>query len=239
MINPAFVGFVLRVVFDSGLVRRKMPIMKTNLLSKNTLSFSALFILVGFNRHAQLPFKPVGADSSMMRMKAMRMRKSFLRGVRLSVALILCLDGAIVLHDAKAETTNATAAILQQPRFGEGLTWIGANEPSEVESRRLLDTLNNLNQPSWREEVEGFLRDNPNSPWAASLHHAYASFCRRTGRTTKALQHWEEAWALLKQDNSENGKRVGGAVLASWPELLSSLGRLQRLSEIISDGERW
>jgi len=95
--------------------------MKTTLLTSTGFSLSALFIRTGFNGQTQLPFNPLAAASSMMRMKAMRMRKSCLRGVRLSVAMVvLCLDGAIWIHDANAGTTNATAAILQQSRFREG-----------------------------------------------------------------------------------------------------------------------
>src|SRR5205085_7807823 len=139
----------------------------------------------------------------------------------------------------ETQDISSTEAVLRKPVFREGLVWTGSVEPPPAESARLLAIISNLSQPTWTSEVETFLHDYPNSPWAASLHHAYASFCRRTGRTTKALTHWEGAWDLLKSDTSERGKRVGGAVLASWTDLLSSLGRVQKLQELVQAGDHW
>src|SRR5437899_2690910 len=114
--------------------------------------------------------------------------KSITQAVRLAATLVLCLSCIPRAHAADApEATNSTQAILKRPGFREGLTWIGTNEPTTVESDRLWGIVTNLSQPSWREQVEAFLAEYPSSPWAASLHHAYASFCRRTGRTSKAL----------------------------------------------------
>ena len=91
----------------------------------------------------------------------------------------------------------------------------------------------------WQAKLEIFLRDHPDSPWAASLHHDYACHCQRIGRTSKALEHWEAGWKKVKTDTSEIGRRLGGAILANWMEQLSSLGRLDKLKELIVAGDHW
>ncbi|HTV42180.1 MAG TPA: RHS repeat-associated core domain-containing protein [Candidatus Sulfotelmatobacter sp.] len=96
-----------------------------------------------------------------------------------------------------------------------------------------------MDKPVWRAGVEKFLQEHPNSPWAASLHYDYASYCRRSGRTTKALEQYQAAWSLVKNDHSLSGHRLGGAILANWTDLLSSLGRLEQLKELIAIGDGW
>jgi RHS repeat-associated protein len=139
---------------------------------------------------------------------------------------------------AQSEATNTAQTILQDQSLGQKLVWVGATEPAENENRELLDILRNLNTGDWRQRVEQFLEQHPASPWAASLHHVYASYCRETGRTTKALDHWQSAWLLLKNDSSEQGKRLGNEVLTEWMSLLSSLGRLETLRELVAEGNK-
>ena len=156
---------------------------------------------------------------------------NFIKGIFLAIFFIAAI------HTAKGQTT--TQQILQMHTFREGLVWIGDNEPSEAENYKLLEVLNHLHQPSWRTELEQFLQDYPQSPWAASLHYDYASFCRRTGRTTEALEHFEAAWSLTKNDESAQGERLGVALLANWMDILSSLGRGDKLKGLIATGDHW
>jgi RHS repeat-associated protein len=151
--------------------------------------------------------------------------------------LAICLAGA--MNAAQAQTTNSTGQILQRHTFREGLVWIGDKEPDEAENQELLAVLDHLDKPAWTAALEQFLKDHPQSPWAASLHYDYASFCRRTGRTTKALEHFEAAWTLAKIDPSPQGQRLGGTVLANWTDLLSSLGRSEQLKMLIAEGDTW
>jgi RHS repeat-associated protein len=154
-------------------------------------------------------------------------------------ALAIWFSCCIQIHAAEIQTTNSTQEILQMQTFREGLVWTGNKEPGDAENLELLEVLKHLDQPWWTAGVEQFLKDHPNSPWAASLRHDYASFCRRTGRTTKALEQWEAAWALVKNDTSPQGKQLGGAILGNWTDLLSSLGRLDELKELIAAGDQW
>jgi YD repeat-containing protein len=160
-----------------------------------------------------------------------------------SIVLAVCLAGSIRTGQAQpagqVQTTNTTQQILQMQTFREGVVWIGGKEPSEAENKQLLDILNNLDKPSWRSSLEKFLQEHPKSPWAASLEYDYASFYRRTGRTTKALEQFETAWTLAKNDTSPQGQNLAGAILANWMDLLSSLGRSDKLKELIAVGDQW
>src|ERR1051325_1667753 len=149
-------------------------------------------------------------------------------GMRKIFAVALLIIIGCGGHMTANSAASSTEAILLEPGFREGLVWTGTKEPSGAESDRLLRIVTSLDQPTWSGEVEKFLEDNPSSPWAASLHHAYASFCRQAGRTTKALKHWEAGWNLVKSDQSQNGRMVRGAILTEWMSLLSSLGRVEK-----------
>jgi len=145
---------------------------------------------------------------------------------------------ACTLQTAKAQPDTAKQQILGMHSFREGIVLTGSQTPGDDENQELLQVLRRLNQPSWTADLEQFLKNHPQSPWAASLHYDYASFCRRTGRTTKALEHFEAAWALLENDATPQGQRLTGAVLADWADLLSSLGRLEKLKELMALGRQ-
>jgi hypothetical protein len=53
------------------------------------------------------------------------------------------------------------------------------------------------------------------------------------------LEQFQAAWALVKNDKSSQGQRLGGTILANWTDLLSSLGRLEQLKELIAVGDGW
>lgn len=151
--------------------------------------------------------------------------------------LAICLVGGI--DRATAQTTNATQQILDFKTFPQGIVLIGDKAPTEAENKELLEVLNHLDETWWTSGLEQFFSDHPKSPWAASLHNDYASFCRETGRTTKALEQWQAGWDLVKNDNSSAGQKLGGSILANWMDLLSSLGRSDKLKELITVGNSW
>ena len=152
------------------------------------------------------------------------------------IVLATCLVGAIPVQ---AQPTNSTQQILQMESFQEGLVWVGDQMPAEAENKELLEILNHLHESWWTSGVEQFLRGHPQSPWAASLRHDYAMFCRSTGRTSKALEQWATAWPLVRADASPTGQKLAGTILANWMDLLSSLGRLEKLKELVAVGDQW
>ena len=159
--------------------------------------------------------------------------------MRLSLVLAVWAGWVARTGATEMGARGSAQAIMEQPGFQEGLLWLGADEPPVQQSDRLWEVVRHLDQPSWTGEAERFLGEYPASPWAASVHHAYASFCRRTGRTSKALAHWERAWGLVKEDTSRSGRLLGGTILAHWSELLWSLGQVEKLEELVSAAEGW
>src|SRR5260370_23230225 len=144
--------------------------------------------------------------------------------------VLVCFASAAYAY---VDGTNYTQGVLDQPGLPEGLLWVGTDAPSANESASLWNIVTSLSHPSWRDQVEGFFETYPSSPWAASLHHAYAAFCRRTGRTTKALEHWGAAWALASTNSADASHKAGGMSLASWTDQLSSLGRIEQLAKVV------
>ncbi|HTV41864.1 MAG TPA: RHS repeat-associated core domain-containing protein [Candidatus Sulfotelmatobacter sp.] len=153
----------------------------------------------------------------------------------IGITLAICFAGLVHVQ----AQTNLIQQILQMKTFREGLVLTGTNQPTDAENKELLEVLTHLNESWWRAGLEQFFSDYPNSPWAVSLHYDYACFCRRTGRTTKALENYEAAWNLAKNDTDPEGQRLSGTVLANWTDLLSSLGRLEKLKELIAIGDNW
>ncbi|HEV2331373.1 MAG TPA: cysteine peptidase family C39 domain-containing protein, partial [Verrucomicrobiae bacterium] len=153
----------------------------------------------------------------------------------IGITLAVCFAGLVHVQ----AQTNLTQQILQMKTFREGLVLTGTNQPTDAENKELLEVLTHLNKSWWRTGLEQFFSDYPRSPWAVSLHYDYACFCRRTGRTTKALENYEAAWNLVKNDTDPEGQCLSGTVLANWTDLLSSLGRLEKLKELIAIGNNW
>jgi len=152
------------------------------------------------------------------------------------MVLAVCFIG--MMQTVRAQN-NLTQQILHKQIFREGLVCLTNTTPTEAENRELLEVVSHLQESWWTAGLEQFFKDYPDSAWAPSLHYDYAAFCRRTGRTTKALEQFAAAWALLKDNTSPQGRRLGGAVLANWTDLLASLGRAKELKPLIAAGDNW
>ena len=135
-----------------------------------------------------------------------------------------------------AQGQTPTEQVLQMRTFEQGLVWTGKQVPDDAESQDLLNILSHASEEGWTTNVENFFTSHPQSPWSASLHHDYAAYCRGVGRTSKALEQWQTAWDLVKDDDSPSAKKLAGSIVANWMDLLSSLGRLEQLKELIAIG---
>ena len=149
----------------------------------------------------------------------------------ISATIGLCFIGTV-----QGQTVNSTEQVLQNRTFEQGLVWIGSKAPSDAESQDLLNILNHASDEGWTTNFENFFNDHPQSPWSASLHHDYAVYCRGVGRTSKALEQWQTAWGLVKDEVSPAGRKLASSIIANWMDLLSSLGRLEQLKELIAIG---
>ena len=149
------------------------------------------------------------------------------------ITAVFCV--CVLVHVATAQTT--TEQILQLQKFPDGLVLTGNQSPTEAENTALLQVLNQMDSPTWTTNLEKFLTAHPQSPWTASLRHDYAKLCQSSGKTTKALEQWEAAWPLVKNDDSPAGHALAGTILANWMEQLASLGRYQKLQELSAAGD--
>jgi hypothetical protein len=122
--------------------------------------------------------------------------------------------------------------------FHRPLEWIGSQPPTEQESRLLFEALElwlASGKPSEPIEIEQFLGQVPDSPWAASLHASLGHHYFDHGRYSMALRHWELAYDLTRDDPTDPAKGLADYTLAFWTRLLASLGRLEALSLLYAE----
>jgi RHS repeat-associated protein len=83
--------------------------------------------------------------------------------------------------------------------------------------------------------LTSFLRRYPDSPWRVGLLVNLGLIYRQTGYITRALEAWEEAWALGKDETGRRAKVLvdrGVGQLAEWN---SRLGRYDRLETLLAE----
>lgn len=150
---------------------------------------------------------------------------------------VCCVVLSIFAFQIRAQDASALAKqISHSPAFGPHIVWVGTTPPAIEDSQAAWAALE-----TWRTNgfevglsaVEAFLEKHPASPWAASLHANMGKVYRERGRYTLALQHWEQAWHLAKEYTSGDGKLVADFTLAYWTRLLSSLGRIETLNDLV------
>ena len=157
--------------------------------------------------------------------------RSFLR-----LGLVAIIVGA-PFDRLAARADLVAATVSEQNLISGGLAWLGKNPPSEQETARFREILRDVARPDFEPMIERFFTDYPNSPWMAAVHHVYAGHCRGAGLTTRALQHWEDAWLLVKDDPTPKARELAGGILTEWVSLLSSLGRLNDLQQLMEAGK--
>lgn len=134
--------------------------------------------------------------------------------------------------------STVTDRIATSRYFPEPLLWVGLAAPNEIESRLLEDILKDGKQNGSYQataELEAFLTELPDSPWAVSLRSNLGYYYRVRGRYTRALELWRAAWAATRHFESGAGRRVADYTLIHWAQLLASLGRVEELEMIMAE----
>jgi RHS repeat-associated protein len=135
-----------------------------------------------------------------------------------------------------ASPLTVAEQISQKRTFRQQLLWVGTLAPSEADSQALLtalETFRTTGNEAGIAALEGFLISRPRSPWGPSLHSQLGAYYRQAGKYSMALTHWETAWKATSEFTSGSGKAVADFTLANWSALLSSLGRIEALDEIM------
>jgi hypothetical protein len=79
------------------------------------------------------------------------------------------------------------------------------------------------------------LEQNPGSRWRASLLTNLGHIYRRTGYFSRALDAWEEAWKLAKDETEPKLKVIADRAVGELAQLNASLGRFERLEQLFED----
>jgi RHS repeat-associated protein len=89
-----------------------------------------------------------------------------------------------------------------------------------------------------REDLEQLVHDFPGAPLTPVLQNTLASRYRMAGRHTLALQHWDAVWNQLKDETNAVSRQTADHALVSQLELLSSLGRVDRMHDLLKAAEK-
>jgi RHS repeat-associated protein len=80
-----------------------------------------------------------------------------------------------------------------------------------------------------------FLNQYPHSAWKASLLTNLGILYRRSGHWTEALNSWEEAWRLSKNEKDPNACKIADAAVGYLVEFNSRIGRYDQIKELLSE----
>lgn len=124
--------------------------------------------------------------------------------------------------------------------FNQRLVWVGSDSPTEAESEQLWNTfIYAKHLDASLNGLEAFIHTHTNSPWRPSLELNMANRYRQTGYFSLALDHWESAWRATQTATDIKARQVADSSLANLLELLSSLGRTDRMKTFLDEaGDR-
>jgi RHS repeat-associated protein len=136
-----------------------------------------------------------------------------------------------------AEPTDAE--IFRARVFEEPLVPIGGpTNPSE--NRALAAAISVYLDQGGGEQLDAlrqFLASHSTSPWRASLLAGMGVVYRRTGRFSRALAAWDEAWALARSSTEPRARAVGDGAVGHLFELNARLGRFDVLERLFTEIE--
>jgi len=122
--------------------------------------------------------------------------------------------------------------------FAEPLVPTGTTSPGE--NKELVQSLIAFSQRRNNDDVsalKSFLNEHPSSPWRLSLLTDVGIFYRYTGNFLKALDAWEQAWQIGKNETQPEVVTVANSAVAELAELNSRLGRYERLIPLLAEVE--
>lgn len=85
------------------------------------------------------------------------------------------------------------------------------------------------------EGCAAFCTSDPDSPWAASVNGRLGLTWLRMGRLERAVTHLEKAWSLSRDLKDARGRAFADEVVGQLADLMGSLGRADRLGQILAE----
>ncbi|MGH3631307.1 MAG: tetratricopeptide repeat protein, partial [Sciscionella sp.] len=162
------------------------------------------------------------------------------RSFRIAVPLIIALASINTIFATANQSAHAApsdADIFRSQGFEEPLVPIGGKTTAS-ENVALQSAIAAYSKRTERDDhsaIIRFLRDYPKSPWNAALFTNLGLEYRKTGWFLKALDAWEKAWALGKNDKSTRGKVLMDRAVGELGELNARLGRREKVETILQE----
>jgi RHS repeat-associated protein len=119
--------------------------------------------------------------------------------------------------------------------FEEPLVPIGV-EPTAAENAALAAALLSYSKRSSPDDfssLTGFLEAYPKSPWNAALLTDLGFGYYNTGRYSKALEAWSQAWPLAKAASDPQGKALADRSVGELAYMYARLGRMIELDALL------
>lgn len=128
--------------------------------------------------------------------------------------------------------------IFQSGAFIEPLVPVGSGKASATENAALASaTLSFVDRTASGDTsaLNGFLDAHPDSPWRASLLTNLGLRYRRSGYYSRALDCWEQAWNLAKNEKGAAAHNLADRALGELLELNSRVGRQEQLKTLLDE----
>ena len=140
----------------------------------------------------------------------------------------------VVPAAAPGMVTQKTPQLIKVDGFPEPLVAIG-KVPGPAEEQALRQALATLkkDEPDQLQGIETYLRDNPDSPWAAALWLNCGLVYHRTGHLTRCLSDLRKAWELSKSATEPKAKAVGDRALGELAITEAYLGHYDQLKGLL------
>ena len=131
--------------------------------------------------------------------------------------------------DQPVDAEFFAAHIFQEPLVPiGGKTGIHENKALSM----ALLSFSNSGDPEDTTPITDFLIQHPKSAWKASLLTNLGLIYRQSGYWTKALDSWEQAWNLSKNETGKEASQIADRAVAELAELNSRIGRFDRLEKL-------
>ena len=156
------------------------------------------------------------------------------------LAIVIACLSPLALDSAEpqaSKTAPTDADIFRGQGFEEPLVPIGG-KTTAAENSALQSAIAVYAKRRDRDDdsaIKSFLSEHGKSPWRPALMTNLGLEYRKTGWFLKALNAWEEAWALGKSEKSAMGKILMDRAVGELTELNARLGRRERVEAILKE----
>jgi YD repeat-containing protein len=143
------------------------------------------------------------------------------------------------MHISELPLSATSDDIFLTPLFEEPLVPIGAESQPE-ENEALITALKSYSKrfdPTDVSSITGFLECYPKCTWNASLLMNLGLEYYHTGRYSKVLEAWTQAWQLARTATNLKGKAIADRVCGELAYMYARLGRMMELEALLKSVE--